>query len=70
MFLSNHRVVSNGEKHVPSHPKPKEVGHRLLLGRVQSKQRRNHPCGRKVLMYAANLQYLIVLTAHHGKTGN
>ena len=39
--------------------------HRPLLGGVQSKQRRNHLCGRNVLMYAANFQYLIVTTASH-----
>ena len=41
--------------------------HRLLLGGVQSKQRRNHLCGGNVLMYAANFQYLVVTTADHGK---
>ena len=40
--------------------------HRLLLGGVQSKQRRNHLCGGNVLMYAANFQYLVVTTADHG----
>ena len=44
--------------------------HRLLLGGVQSKQRRNHFCGGNVLMYAANFQYLIVPTADHGKNAN
>ena len=37
--------------------------HRLLLGGLQSKQRRNHLCGGNVVMYAANFQYLIVTTA-------
>ena len=44
--------------------------HRLLLGGVQSKQRRNHLCGGNVLMYAANFQYLVVTTADHGKNAN
>ena len=44
--------------------------HRLLLGGVQSKQRRNHLCGGNVLMYAANFQYLIVTTGDHGKNAN
>ena len=44
--------------------------HRLLLGGVQSKQRRNHLCGGNVLMYAANFQYLIVTTADHGRNAN
>ena len=44
--------------------------HHLLLGGVQSKQRRNHLCGGNVLMYAANFQYLIVTTADHGKNAN
>ena len=39
--------------------------HRLLLGGVQSKKRRNHLCGGNVLMYAANFQY--VTTADHAK---
>ena len=37
--------------------------HRLLLGGVQSKQRRNHVCRDNVLMHAANFHYFIVTTA-------
>ena len=61
--------LQSPKRHIPSYPKQNEVGrpHRLLLGGVQSKQRRNHFCGGNVLMYAANFQYLIVTTADHGK---
>ena len=73
MFPSNHQVVFSGRKHVPSHPKQKEVGHIAccwVASSPNSKQRRNHLCRGNVLMYAANFQYLVVTTADHSKNAN
>jgi len=74
MFPSKHRVVSSGKKHVPSHPKQKDVGHVACcwvasspnsVANIFAEQKKGN-----VLMYATNFQYLIVTTADHGKKAN